>query len=132
MKIKALISRFNLWFFGPEPEIRHVMEYYDWLQSKPKQSAFYNKQNKLHRLDGPAVQMWSTGGILLEENWYRDGKLHRLDGPAIRHKSFYSEVMNEEYYINNVRFTKEEFDEYVKGLDSKEDKELLGDLGQTF
>jgi hypothetical protein len=37
---------------------------------------FYN--NKLHRIDGPAVE-WSSGDKL----WYKNGKLHRINNPAI-------------------------------------------------
>lgn len=38
--------------------------------------------DKLHRLDGPAVE--NSNGL---RAWYVNGKLHRLDGPAIEHDS---------------------------------------------
>ena len=41
---------------------------------------YLNKEDKLHRLDGPAVEH-SNG----DKWWYVDGKLHRLDGPAIEY-----------------------------------------------
>ena len=37
-----------------------------------------NINNKLHRIDGPAVE-YANGG----KYWYLDGKLHRIDGPAV-------------------------------------------------
>ena len=37
-----------------------------------------NKEGKLHRLDGPAIEY--AGGA---KKWYQNGNLHRLDGPAI-------------------------------------------------
>jgi hypothetical protein len=37
-----------------------------------------NLQNKLHRLDGPAVE-WSDG----TKEWWVNGERHRIDGPAI-------------------------------------------------
>ncbi|NVM34058.1 MAG: hypothetical protein HWN81_00585 [Candidatus Lokiarchaeota archaeon] len=37
-------------------------------------------EDKLHRLDGPAVE-YSSGS----KRWYVNGKLHRLDGPAIEY-----------------------------------------------
>ena len=39
---------------------------------------WYNKNGKLHREDGPAIEY--TDG---SKYWYLNGKLHREDGPAI-------------------------------------------------
>lgn len=39
---------------------------------------WYNKNNQLHRLDGPAVE-YADGS----NEWYVNGRKHRLDGPAI-------------------------------------------------
>lgn len=58
--------------------------------------------------------------------WYRNGKLHRVNGPAVLSKR------NTQYWLNGKEYTKKEFDEYVKGLNSKEDLDMLSDLGQTF
>lgn len=93
----------------------------------------------LHREDGPAVIGYrKADNAVLYNIWVKNGKRHRLDGPAYLYWSGgLSAATNTtpsivEYWINGVEYTKEEFDEYVKGLENKEDKELLGDLGQTF
>ena len=39
-----------------------------------------NKEGKLHRTDGPAVE--HRNGT---KEWYKMGKLHRIDGPAIEY-----------------------------------------------
>ena len=39
---------------------------------------WYNKYDRLHRLDGPAVE-YASG----DKAWYISDKLHRLDGPAV-------------------------------------------------
>jgi hypothetical protein len=38
----------------------------------------YYKNDKLHRVDGPAIEYENGDG-----SWYIDGLLHREDGPAI-------------------------------------------------
>ena len=40
------------------------------------------KNNKFHRLDGPAIEY--VNGT---KYWYKEGKFHRLDGPAIEYAS---------------------------------------------
>ncbi len=57
--------------------------------------------DKLHRLDGPAVE-WSDGS----KEWYVDDKRHRLDGPAIEWNDG-----EKWWYLNNIKYTKEEFDQ---------------------
>lgn len=54
----------------------------------------------LHREGGPAVCGSSY------EEWYKNGKLHKEDGPAV---IYYTNLYNEEYYLNDKRLTKEEF-----------------------
>ncbi len=51
-----------------------------------------NKEEKLHRLDGPAIER--TDGT---KYWYQNGKFHRLDGPA---REF--ENGHKEWWINGV------------------------------
>lgn len=67
--------------------------------SKFTDVVYFNNENKIHRIYGPAYisknfEMWFKNGILHRENnpavihkenkfWFLDGKLHRLDGPAI-------------------------------------------------
>jgi hypothetical protein len=47
---------------------------------------WYNEEDQLHRLDGPAVE-WSDG----DKWWYQKGKLHRLDGPAVEYSDGHKE-----------------------------------------
>lgn len=43
-------------------------------------AAYYYKEKKLHREDGPAVE-YDNG----DHEWWVNGKLHRLDGPAVEY-----------------------------------------------
>ena len=54
------------------------MQTYKVIVDKDKNIRWYNDKEKLHRLDGPAVE-WAGGS----KAWYVEDKLHRLDGPAI-------------------------------------------------
>lgn len=72
-----------------------------WGHGKEWDIKYYNKDNKLHRIYGPAyiskkydIEGWYKDGVLHRENgpayrhkgnsfWYKEGKLHRLDGPAV-------------------------------------------------
>jgi len=90
---------------------------------------WYNENNQLHRLDGPAVE-WGNRS----KQWYRHGLLHREDGPAVEwgngHKEYYIngnrhredgpavDYCNgrKEYWINGVRLTEEEFVNYNKKI----------------
>lgn len=80
------------------------------------------------------IRLKNMGGIpILAEIWTVNSKFHRLDGPAYTIKNLETgEIDDEEYYINGKSYSKEEFNNFVKGLDNKEEKELLGDLGQSF
>ncbi len=51
----------------------------DGLLTYSNGTRFWYKDDKLHRLDGPAA-VYPDGGTRF---WYKDGKCHRLDGPAI-------------------------------------------------
>ena len=52
-----------------------------------------NKEGKLHRLDGPAVD-YVDG----RKQWYKNGLRHRLDGPAV-------EVVNyKDWWKNGIKF----------------------------
>lgn len=45
-------------------------------------SEVHFKNGKLHRLDGPAVTIYSSENQLHKQYWFNNGKLHRKDGPA--------------------------------------------------
>lgn len=93
----------------------------------------------LHRGDGPAAIGYRLADdAVLYNIWVKNGKRHRLDGPAYQHwcnglTASYISLMPdiEEYWINDVQYTKEEFESYIKDM-NKEQIEVLADLGQTF
>ncbi len=89
---------------------------------------YLNNENKLHRLDGPAVE-YKDGGKVWYQNgklhridgpaverangdkwWYQNGLLHRLDGPAVEKSNGYRE-----YGINGQSLTEEEFNNQRNG-----------------
>ena len=60
---------------------------------------WYNKNNELHREDGPADE-WASG----TKSWYLNGKLHREDGPAVECASG-----SKYWYLNDKELTEKEF-----------------------
>ena len=58
-----------------------------------------NKEGKLHREDGPAVEY--TNG---RTEYWINGKLHREDGPALERANGYKE-----YYLDGRRYSEKEF-----------------------
>ena len=67
------------------------------------------KTDKLHRLDGPAVE-YADG----DKEWFVDGKRHRLDGPAV-------ECANgaKEWYVEGERYSEAEFNALSTSCDGK-------------
>jgi len=70
---------------------------------------YYNEQNELHRLDGPALE-YANGSKV----WLQNGKWHRLAGPT-----FEWAIGTKWWYINNNLvgasengFTEEDFENY--------------------
>jgi hypothetical protein len=61
-----------------------------------------NDEDRLHRLDGPALE-WVDGS----KAWYINNGLHRLDGPAIEDCSGAQEL-----WVNNKKLTKKQFDRH--------------------
>jgi hypothetical protein len=61
------------------------MQTYKVTVDEDKTTRWYNDKEKLHRLDGPAIE-YADG----DKVWYVDGKLHRLDGPAIEDAGYKS------------------------------------------
>jgi hypothetical protein len=105
-----------------------------WSNGQKEYEVWY-RDGKYHRLDGIAYQRWYENGQKEVEIWYRNDKYHRLDGPAYQSWWCSDSVLyhtNPRWFINGIEYTEEEFNEYVKGLDSKEDLDILVDLGQTF
>ena len=96
------------------------MKEYTVKVNKYKTEWYFN--NKLHRENGPAVELtsgdkyWYINGKQHRENgpaieykdgskvWYKNGKCHREDGPAV-------ELINgiAYWWLNGVQYTKPEF-----------------------
>lgn len=88
---------------------------------------WYNKNNTLHRDDGPAIEcvngakMWYYNGKKHREDgpaceyddgciiWFKNGKKHRIDGPAVE-----EDDGSKEWWLNGKEYTEEEYREEVK------------------
>ena len=66
----------------------------------------YYLNDKLHRIDGPAVEY--TNG---DKVWWINGQLHRIDGPAVEWADG-----RKYWYINGAEHTEKEFNEYINNL----------------
>jgi hypothetical protein len=62
-------------------------------------NTFYYKDDKLHRMDGPAIEY--TDGTKF---WCINGGNHREDGPAVERPDGYKA-----WYIDDVKYSEEEF-----------------------
>jgi hypothetical protein len=89
------------------------------------------QHGRRHREDGPAYIQYFQDGNIDYLSYEKNGKRHRLDGPAEVLNDRNGNTHEERYYIHGKSYTKEEFDEYVKGM-NKDQLDMLGDLGQTF
>ena len=65
---------------------------------------FWYLNDKLHRVDGPAVEC-SSG----DKYWYLNGKRHRVDGPAVE----YSDGSGY-WYLNGIEYTENKYNEEIK------------------
>lgn len=63
------------------------------------QTEYYNKQGRLHREDGPAVET-PTG----TREWWVNGHRHRISGPAIVYSGG-----TREWWIEGKKLSEEEF-----------------------
>ena len=63
---------------------------------------YYNSDNQLHRIYGPAAIL--SGGLKL---WYQNNKRHRLDGPAVMYANG-----DNAWYIDGIQYTEEEFNKH--------------------
>lgn len=48
-----------------------------------KRRSYYNDKDKLHRLDGPAEEVFLGDGTIAKREWRINGQKHRADGPAV-------------------------------------------------
>jgi hypothetical protein len=70
------------------------------------------KNGRTHRENGPAIINYWMNGLKSAEIWVYKNKLHRTDGPAVIEYDLYGDIELEEYYVNNIKITKEEFLKY--------------------
>ena len=75
------------------------------------QEEHYYENDKIHRLDGPAITWYDKYGNIEQECYYQNGKKHRLDGPAIIYYNQHGNTIAELFYINNKQI--DEFKYYV-------------------
>ncbi len=71
---------------------------------------WYNKEEQLHRLNGPAVE--NSDGYEYKAYWI-NGNLHNLEGPAVIHPN--GEV---EYWIESKRYSKDDWEKKVQKIKS--------------
>jgi hypothetical protein len=94
---------------------------------------WFNKDNKLHRVGGPAIEYFNG-----TKAYYIDDILHRVDGPAIEspngEKEYYQygklhnlkgpAYVNSngtcQYYINGVFYEENDFDKEVERIKNEE------------
>ncbi len=102
----------------------YILQGYEIIYSQEKDRVLWLMDNKLHRLDGPAVidsdgtQMWFVDGKIHRldgpaaiysdgnQEWWVDGKRHRLDGPAIINSDG-----SQYWYVDGKKYTEQEFNE---------------------
>jgi len=65
-----------------------------------------------HRENGPAFIMYYESGEKKYESWWVNDIQHKIDGPACI--TYYKDgTIYEEYWINNTKLTKKEWEEYA-------------------
>jgi hypothetical protein len=65
------------------------------------------KDDKLHRLDGPAEKY--KNGI---EAWWKEDRLHRLCGPAITDSNDYNDPTTDCWYIEGTKYLIDDLKEW--------------------
>jgi len=81
--------------------------------------------NKLHRLDGPAVVSYYKDGSIYSEYWYLDSKQHRSDGPAIVRYSKDGSIESEVWYLDGKQLTEEQIEDLKIKLEIEKLTELM-------
>ena len=93
---------------------------------------YYNKQDQMHRVFGPAVEYsdggrhewWQNGlphrldGPAIEctdgyRAWFQNGQRHRIDGPAVEYEDGYRE-----WHINGKELTEAEWQQEVTSMET--------------
>ena len=90
--------------------IQYTVKVYD------NKTEWFNEENQLHRLDGPAFEC-ANG----DKSWYKEGKRHREDGPALERPDG-----SKYWYLNGNQVTEDAVMNPVKELTMAQLEELLG------
>lgn len=88
------------------------------------------KNNVLHCDDEPAI-IQTISNLQRNMYWYNIGMLHNLYGPAVDIEDEISSYYAEEYYINDIKYSKEEFENKSKEMKDELKKELTRELYNT-
>ena len=91
------------------------IEYYS---NGQKELEEWSLNGKRHREDGPAYQWWYENGQKEFEIWYLNDKYHREDGPAVKWWYLNGKKSNEQWFLNDKEYTREEWVEKLKEIDS--------------
>lgn len=78
-----------------------VFTYYD--NGKMKSVIWFNKNDEIHREDGPAVINYFTNGKVHYQIYLVNNVRHRIDGPSYSRFDDVGFIKTQEYYKNNVR-----------------------------
>jgi len=90
---------------------KHVF-YYDG--SALSCEMYFNSKKELYRLDGPAyISYWESSGYPLYEEYYVNNKRHNIKGPAIIERDISGNIISEDYYINDIEYSKEEYNKII-------------------
>lgn len=68
----------------------------------------YYYQGKLHRLDGPAREIFDGKGNVTKYEYFIDNNRHRLDGPAVERFDASGKSIEAIYYLNGKYLLKTE------------------------
>ena len=79
---------------------------------------YLHKNGQYHRENGPAI-IRNYGTVCETKSWWINGKRHREDGPALVYSG--GEI---EYWLNNKKYTKEDWEEEIIKLKLTRIKDL--------
>ena len=71
-----------------------------------------------HTEEKPAMMIFDDNGEVKRKVFMKNGKYHCISGPAIREYSN-ALMIDESYYINDVRFTQDNFNTFINSIKDK-------------
>jgi hypothetical protein len=116
--INGVPSRLNISL--PYAEMSNGEKYYKLKNGGYKiighlKKTWFNKENKLHKENGPAYIKYDGNRRIEFEGYYLNGKEHKEDGPA-NIKYYENRIECEHYYLNNIPYQKKDYLEINKKL----------------